>query len=106
LYPDGDPRAFALLRLAEKGDNKQAWRRIQRLLAAARQLLHDQPNVDFGLAAIARTYDLPESAPTLLFAAGRTVGWIAHAMEEYAGGRLIRPRARYTGPIPDNMLQR
>jgi citrate synthase len=106
LYPDGDPRALALLRLAEKGDNKQAWRRIQRLLAAARQLLHDQPNVDFGLAAIARTYDLPESAPTLLFAAGRTVGWIAHAMEEYAGGRLIRPRARYTGPIPDNMLQR
>ena len=102
LYPDGDPRALALLRLAEKGNNKQEWRRIQRLLGAARQLLHDKPNVDFGLAAIARTYDLPDSAPTLLFAAGRTVGWIAHAMEEYAAGRLIRPRARYTGPTPDN----
>jgi citrate synthase len=104
LYPDGDPRALALLRLAEKGDNQPEWRRIQRLLGAARQLVHDKPNVDFGLAAIARTYDLPDSAPTLLFAAGRTVGWIAHAMEEYAAGRLIRPRARYTGPTPDNNL--
>jgi len=28
------------------------------------------------------------------------IGWIAHAMEEYASGHLIRPRARYTGPMP------
>lgn len=35
------------------------------------------------------------------FAMGRTMGWIAHAIEEYASGALIRPRARYTGPAPE-----
>jgi citrate synthase len=52
------------------------------------------------LAAVARAYRLPEQAPLLLFALGRTIGWIAHAIEEYASGQLIRPRARYTGPAP------
>ena len=100
LYADGDPRAAALLRLAEKSGNDGEWRRIQRVLRVGRQLLQEKPNIDFGLAAVARAYDLPDSAPPLLFAVGRTVGWIAHALEEYATGQLIRPRARYTGPIP------
>ena len=60
------------------------------------------PNLDFGLAAVTRAYRLPDQAPLLLFALGRTIGWIAHAIEEYASGRLIRPRARYTGPAPQS----
>jgi citrate synthase len=31
---------------------------------------------------------------------GRMAGWIAHAMEQYHGHPLLRPRARYTGPLP------
>jgi len=100
LYPAGDPRATALLRLAEASGNTVEWRRIRALQTAAADLLGDQPNLDFGLAAVTRTYRLPRQAPILLFALGRTVGWIAHAMEEYASGALIRPRARYTGPLP------
>jgi citrate synthase len=43
---------------------------------------------------------LPDQASLLLFALGRTIGWIAHAIEQYESGHLIRPRARYTGPSP------
>jgi citrate synthase len=66
----------------------------------ARKLLRDAPNLDAGLAAVTRAYRLPEQAPLLLFTLGRTIGWIAHAIEEYASGQLIRPRARYIGPPP------
>jgi citrate synthase len=100
LYPNGDPRARLLLRLAESSGNARAWQPIRNLWKAGSELLHDEPTLDFGLAAIAHTYALPEQAPVLLFAVGRTVGWIAHAIEEYASGKVIRPRARYTGPMP------
>ena len=36
-----------------------------------------------------------------LFALGRSIGWLAHAMEQRDTGRLIRPRAVYVGPVPD-----
>src|SRR5262245_8636535 len=100
LYPSGDPRATLLLRLAEASGNEKEWRRAKALSKAAVELLDDLPNLDFGLAALTRAYGLPAQAPVLLFALGRTVGWIAHAIEEYDAGQLIRPRARYTGPSP------
>lgn len=100
LYPSGDPRAAALLRLAEASGNRAQWRATRQLANAASDLLQELPNLDFGLAAVTRAYRLPDQAPVLLFALGRTVGWIAHAIEEYARGQLIRPRARYTGPLP------
>jgi citrate synthase len=100
LYPAGDPRALLLLRLAEASGNTHEWRRARGVLKAGSELLHDLPNLDFGLAAVTRAYEWPAQAPRLLFALGRTIGWIAHAIEEYASGQLIRPRARYTGPYP------
>jgi citrate synthase len=100
LYPAGDPRARVLMRLAEASGNRAEWRVVRELSRAGSELLHDLPNLDFGLAAVTRTYGLPDQAPVLLFALGRTIGWIAHAIEEYASGQLIRPRARYTGVVP------
>jgi citrate synthase len=100
LYPKGDPRSGAMLRLAQASGNEREWQRVRAVLRTGSDLLHDYPNLDFGLAALARVYGLPKTSPTLVFALGRTVGWIAHAIEEYAAGHLIRPRARYTGPAP------
>ncbi len=100
LYPTGDPRAVVLLRLAKTSGNEAEWRRVRSVWKAGSDLLGDSPNLDFALAAITRTYRLPDRAPILLFALGRTIGWLAHAIEEYAAGQLIRPRARYTGPAP------
>jgi citrate synthase len=96
LYPDGDPRAVMLLRLAEASKNRDVWRRTRRLTDA----LDEHPNVDFALAAVARAYRLPRQAAIIMFGLGRTVGWIAHAIEQYSSGQLIRPRAQYNGPLP------
>ena len=101
LYPAGDPRAALLIQLAESSGNERAWRPFRNLIKAGHELLNESPNLDCGLAAITRTYRLPDQAPLLLFALGRTIGWIAHAIEQYEAGHLIRPRARYTGNAPE-----
>jgi citrate synthase len=100
LYAAGDPRAVALLRLAESAGHDAEWRPVRNLWRAGSELLQDQPNLDFGLAAVTRACRLPAQAPAIIFALGRTTGWIAHAIETYASGELIRPRARYAGPLP------
>jgi citrate synthase len=43
---------------------------------------------------------LPNGAALTLFAIGRTIGWIAHAIEQYAEHAIIRPRAKYVGEAP------
>jgi citrate synthase len=97
LYPDGDPRGRALLALAaEIGPDPVA----AALVVAARDLLQEHPTIDFGLVTLARALGLPPGAALGLFALGRTAGWIAHALEQYASGVMIRPRAHYTGPAP------
>jgi citrate synthase len=99
LYPEGDPRAVAILD-ALAGNLPEAWRRIEPILAAAAQLIRQRANVDFALAAATAALGLPQGAALALFIVGRSVGWIAHAIEQYETGILIRPRARYTGPRP------
>jgi|SRR6185312_12067471 len=94
LYPAGDPRAAALLQRLQ----------IPPGLAEIRDLVEDlvgeRPNIDFALAALTETGRLPRQAPLVLFALARSVGWLAHALEQVTTGRLIRPRARYVGPAP------
>jgi citrate synthase len=91
LYPEGDPRARAML------DGVPPDPAMTALAVAAAQQTGALPNVDFGLAALARALALPGDAPFRLFALGRSIGWAAHAMEQAASGALIRPRARYVG---------
>ena len=91
LYPDGDPRARALLEAFEPPALLMDLRRETE--AATGQL----PNIDFALVGLARALSLPADAPFILFAVARTAGWLAHAIEQGQIGRLIRPRARYVG---------
>jgi len=95
LYAGGDARAEALLSAVAVPAEFQALR------AAVDELAGERPNVDFALAAMTACFDLPPDAPLVLFAVARSVGWLAHAMEQASAGRLIRPRARYVGPSLD-----
>ena len=60
-----------------------------------------ETNVEFYTALLLESLAFPPSAFTCVFAMGRVAGWIAHAREQLAGGRLIRPASVYVGPIPD-----
>ncbi len=94
LYPAGDPRATSLLQHLELPPEYAAVR------AAVEQWVGERPNIDFALAAMTRTQRLPKDAPLILFALARSVGWLAHELEQIATGHLIRPRARYVGTLP------
>jgi len=94
LYPQGDPRAHALL------DGLVLDPLLADLRDAVRTALDRPPNIDFALCALTRRFRLPDRAPFTLFALGRSVGWVAHAMEQAATGALIRPRGRYEGRPP------
>lgn len=102
LYPDGDPRARLLLELVESHcPPSRAQELALGIAAAAAELLGVQPTIDFALVTMALTLALPTGSALALFALGRTVGWLAHALEQYAAGTLIRPRARYSGERPE-----
>jgi citrate synthase len=102
LYPAGDPRTRPLLasarRFAAPGAVLEAlFARVDDMAARDRPA----PTVDVGLVATSLALGLEPGLASTLFAFGRTAGWIAHAIEQYGMGELIRPRARYVGPAPE-----
>ncbi|MGO4762296.1 citrate/2-methylcitrate synthase [Cupriavidus sp. 2KB_3] len=94
LYPDGDPRAVALLALFDPPDV------ITRFIEKATRLTGLQPNIDVALAALVIHYHLPDDAAFALFATARSIGLLAHSLEQLGVGQVIRPRGRYIGIMP------
>ena len=92
LYPEGDPRARAMLKMLPELQH------YADLAAEAEAQAGELPTVDFALPLLAATCALPDDAPFILFALGRCAGWLAHALEQVQANRTIRPRARYVGP--------
>jgi citrate synthase len=105
LYPAGDPRAsYLLARLAQPNQavasaDAQRWARVAEVTQALGQAAGLAPNADGALAAIELALELPTGAGLLIFALARSAGWIAHAIEQRSEGQMIRPRARYVGPL-------
>jgi citrate synthase len=92
LYPEGDPRARAMLKILPELQPHAD------LAVEAEAQAGELPTVDFALPLLAATCALPDDAPFILFALGRCAGWLAHALEQVQANRPIRPRARYVGP--------
>ncbi|MEE2704219.1 MAG: citrate synthase family protein [Myxococcota bacterium] len=99
LYPAGDPRAHELLRLArELAPRNPKVRTLFALIDAMQQANRPAANVDTGLVALTAALGLPDRAAPALFCIGRSAGWVAHILEQYQAGFLMRPRARYLRP--------
>jgi len=99
LYRNGDPRARAVLqRLTEIFVDDTDFRKLQRAIAVVRDSKGLEP--DFALTNVYLARRLGMDSKDSLFILGRAVGWIAHSIEQYEVGGVIREPAMYTGPLP------
>lgn len=100
LYPDGDPRAQAILDALRKWLPKRKAASIFDIVNEELEASGRSPTADFAIAAVSVSLGLPRGSAQGIFLVGRAVGWIAHAIEQYSTNTIIRPRARYVGPLP------
>jgi citrate synthase len=102
LYPDGDPRARPLLSSARAlgKSSARARERVETALALASSFERQglPATVDFALVALSRALGMPRGSAALMFALGRSAGWVAHVLEQRGSEAVLRPRARYVGP--------
>ena len=111
VYKNFDPRATIIREMCHRV-LKQVGRTSSPLFDLALELeevaLKDEyfieknlyPNVDFYSGIIYRALGIPTSMFTVMFAIGRTVGWVAHWREMIRNphGKIARPRQLYVGP--------
>ncbi|PHR62878.1 MAG: citrate synthase/methylcitrate synthase [Robiginitomaculum sp.] len=106
VYKVRDPRADALktairtlptsagrLQLAEAIEQT-----ILQKLKAEKPDLNLQTNVEFYTAVLLEALGIPRQDFSCVFASARAAGWIAHAKEQLASNRMIRPKSVYVGP--------
>jgi citrate synthase len=106
VYKTDDPRSLLLRSVTERlgGPLVEFSQAVERTtvdvlaeLKPGRQLY---TNVEFYAGVVMHSCGIPREMFTPTFAAGRTIGWCTHVMEQAAHNRLIRPAARYVGPPP------
>jgi citrate synthase len=104
VYRVDDARARVLRGMAKSMAEATGRQRLfavaERVYDAMRARTTLPVNVDFFSAVVYDALGIPADFCTSIFATGRIAGWCAHALEQYADNRLIRPRAHYTGPAP------
>jgi citrate synthase len=104
VYRVDDARARVLRgmakAMAEATGRQRLFEVAERVYDAMRARTSLPVNVDFFSAVVYDALGIPPDLCTSIFATGRIAGWCAHALEQYADNRLIRPRADYTGPAP------
>jgi citrate synthase len=108
VYKAGDVRAGVLKEYARKaaaGTGQMQWEEtadiIERIMAAEKNL---HPNLDWPAGRLYNALGLEVPLYTPIFVMSRITGWSAHIIEQMDKNRLIRPRARYTGPASRTVL--
>ncbi len=106
VYKTDDPRSLLLRGVAEGLGGPlvdlavQVERTIVDVLAELKPGRHLYANVEFYAGVVMHLCGIPRHMFTPTFAAGRSIGWSTHVMEQASHNRLIRPAARYVGPPP------
>lgn len=107
VYDVKDPRATLLEEKAKDLSETSGERKWYEFTRTIEDYLTDvvdlpsqgiAPNVDFYSGSVYYQLGIPIDMYTPIFAMSRVGGWVAHVLEYQADNRLIRPRARYTGP--------
>ena len=94
---DGDMALYALATTVEET--------AVRLLAETKPGRNLQTNVEFYTALLLHGLGLSTELFSPTFAVGRVAGWIGHAYEQLATGRLIRPASQYVGATGRSLPQ-
>lgn len=112
VYTLSDPRCELLRKKAEKLAEAKGclakYRFLVRFESLAKEVIYQRKgkrvcaNVDFYSGFVYELLAIPEDLYTPLFVMARTVGWIAHIIENrlYCS-RIIRPAGKYVGEIKD-----
>jgi citrate synthase len=102
VYKHGDVRARVLKEYAMKAASATGnvrWEKtadiIEQVMESEKNLL---PNLDWPAGRLYHAMGLEVPLYTPIFVMSRVTGWSAHIIEQLDHNRLIRPRARYTGP--------
>jgi len=107
VYDVKDPRAKILEARSEALAESTGERKWYEYTTAVERYLTEEvglpgediaPNVDFYSGSVYYQLGVPIDLYTPIFAMSRVGGWVAHVLEYVEENRLIRPRARYTGP--------
>ncbi len=108
VYRAYDPRAAALREVAEGMEHKPDWLELAIAIedVSLRVLAEKHPdralktNVEYYAAPVLMGVGLTPDLFPATFALARHAGWTAHAIEQGANNRLIRPDVKYIGPGP------
>ena len=102
VYKTGDVRANILkehARRLAKSTNNTKWEAIADLIEEAMEREKNlMPNLDWPAGRLYHSLGLDVALYTPIFVMSRVTGWSAHVIEQLDNNRLIRPRAKYTGP--------
>jgi citrate synthase len=102
VYKQGDPRAVYLKELCGQLAQETGNEDLEAMADVIERIIWEEkklpPNLDWPSARLYHYMGLPIELYTPLFVLSRVAGWSAHVIEQLDNNRLIRPRARYTGP--------
>jgi citrate synthase len=103
VYKDGDPRAVYLKKLCGELATETGNEEVEAIAEVLERVVREEkglpPNLDWPAGRLYHYLGLPIELYTPLFVLSRTSGWCAHIIEQLDNNRLIRPRARYIGPV-------